>query len=819
MKFFVRRLYPDQTTITLSGVDDSIRISDVKRIVQGKWEIDPKFQRLIFSGRELHDSQTVADCKITDECVVQLVESLRRPSAKIFVETHTGRRFAVDVDHNTTVIDVKRKIHSAEGVGPHCQRLISARRSDLRLNCSKTLEEYNIHHGDTLHLIITVPFLPATTIFVNTIDRPVYNIPLDVNHNTTVLDVKRMLRITCGVVPEGQYLINTGRQLEDSKTLEDYGIYEGSSLHSVLRAESLATRNEIRVPHNKIRVVGVMGHLSLEYEGSATILDVKRKIRPRLSDVVPEHHELYFGEREMSNHDTLEHCGIRGGSILCMVLRDSVDKVLIKVKWNGDKGFQIWVAKSILVGGIKKLISNMTITKVGGGHQRLVCASKELKDDSLPIGHYAKADCASVELELYTNEPDDDETVSLEETLVFQVKTVDGSKVTLNAESSETIRNLKARLTETHGVGFDDHILRFSGRELQDSATLEESGVQNVSLLRIIKICKHAQKPVQEPDATKINVTLPNKDALVIDNVATSDSAGSLKLQICSMKDIKPDEHRLVYRGSHLAGEDYSLAHFGIGDKSDVQLLPNKKKPDALEEYLMMSAEERENAVEPIKALRKKARSEGASDFYTYKFVKLPDILHESQRTILCELLDFMWHNTAIDGAIRTGMFLPILTDQLVAIVSSLDGDLDDKYKASKLIEKLKTRFYSVPGSESSTFKIVLSLTKGPSPCANFECLQTDARSTSEVLLNSPEDYKGGEMAFFVNDEVDILPRAAGSLVQYPPKVLRGITSVVEGTRMSLLILDKDDAAGIDLPLTLTGDDVVSFLAHRACAK
>mmetsp|Transcript_15366 Transcript_15366/g.35174 ORF Transcript_15366/g.35174 Transcript_15366/m.35174 type:complete len:813 (+) Transcript_15366:321-2759(+) len=812
MKFFVRRLYPDQTTITLSGVDDSIRISDVKRIVQGKWEIDPQFQRLIFSGRELHDSQTVADCKITDECVVQLVESLRRPSAKIFVETHTGRRFAVDVDHNTTVIDVKRKIHSAEGIDPECQRLFNGGR---QLEDSKTLEEwYNIRDGATLSLIVKYPVLK--TIFVHTLMGQ--KIPVDINRNTTVLDVKRKLRFTYGVDPEGQRLVYRGRQLEDSKTLEECDICDGGLLHVVFK-KSFEPKNEIRVPQNKIRVIGIMGQLSLEYEGSATILDVKRKIRPRLSDVVPEHHELYFGEREMSNHDTLEHCGIRGGSILCMVLRDSVDKVLIKVKWNGDKGFQIWVAKSILVGGIKKLISNMTITKVGGGHQRLVCASKELKDDSLPIGHYAKADCASVELELYTNEPDDDETVSLEETLVFQVKTVDGSKVTLNAESSETIRNLKARLTETHGVDFDGHILRFFGRELQDSATLEESGVQNVSLLHIIKICKPAQKPVQEPDATKINVTLPNKDALVIDNVATSDSAGSLKLQICSMKDIKPDEHRLVYRGSHLAGEDYSLAHFGIDDKSDVQLLPNTKKPDALEEYLMMSAEERENAVEPIKALRKKARSEGASDFYTYKFVKLPDILHESQRTILCELLDFMWHNTAIDGAIRTGMFLPILTDQLVAIVSSLDIGLDDKYKASKLIEKLKTRFYSVPGSESSTFKIVLSLTKGPSPCANFECLQTDARSTSEVLLNSPEDYKGGEMAFFVNDEVDILPRAAGSLVQYPPKVLRGITSVVEGTRMSLLILDKDDAAGIDLPLTLTGDDVVSFLAHRACAK
>ena len=132
--------------------------------------------------------------------------------------------------------------------------------------------------------------------------------------------------------------------------------------------------------------------------------------------------------------------------------------------------------------------------------------------------------------------------------------------------------------------------------------------------------------------------------------------------------------------------------------------------------------------------------------------------------------------------------------------MSSLDIGLDDKYKASKLIEKLKTRFYSVPGSESSTFKVLLCMTKGPCPCDDFECLGSDARSTSEVLLNSPDDYNGGEVAFFVNDEVDILPRIAGSLVQYPPKVLRGITSVVEGTRMSLLILDKDDVRGIMIP-------------------
>ena len=153
-------------------------------------------------------------------------------------------------------------------------------------------------------------------------------------------------------------------------------------------------------------------------------------------------------------------------------------------------------------------------------------------------------------------------------------------------------------------------------------------------------------------------------------------------------------------------------------------------------------------------------------------------------------------------------------------IVSCLDAGLDEKYKAAKLIEKLKTRFYSVPGSESSTFKVLLCMMKGPCPCDNFECLATEARSTSEIILNNSEEYKGGEIAFFVNDEVDILPRTTGSLVQYPPKVLHGVTTVEGGTRMSLLILDKDDGRGdADTNLTLTGDDVVSFLAYRASDK
>ena len=281
MKIFVRRVSPGDATITLSDVDDSTRIIDVKRMVQGKWEVDPECQRLIFAGRQLHDSQTVADCKITDECVLQLVEGLRRPTAKIFVKTLTGKTIEVDdVDHNTTVLEVKHKIHSAEGIDIECQRLIYA---GHQLVDSETLEKYNIRGGATLHLVLRLrprkTHHPTKTILAKTLMGQ--TIPVDVNRCTTVLHVKRKLRLTVGVVPEDQSLIY-GRELTDSETLEGSEIHDMSVLHLVIRTASVGIyRDEIPVPQNMIRVVASMGQsIAFWYEGSATRLDVKTQNPP-----------------------------------------------------------------------------------------------------------------------------------------------------------------------------------------------------------------------------------------------------------------------------------------------------------------------------------------------------------------------------------------------------------------------------------------------------------------------------------------------------------------------------------------------------------
>ena len=95
---------------------------------------------------------------------------------------------------------------------------------------------------------------------------------------------------------------------------------------------------------------------------------------------------------------------------------------------------------------------------------------------------------------------------------------------------------------------------------------------------------------------------------------------------------------------------------------------------DPLVNYLMMTDEEREGVTPPIEALREKARVEGAAVDLSGHYVDDPDILHESQRRLLCDLLDFMWDWTATSSDNdRVDMRL-IVPDKLmvkVGIISS----------------------------------------------------------------------------------------------------------------------------------------------------
>ena len=123
-----------------------------------------------------------------------------------------------------------------------------------------------------------------------------------------------------------------------------------------------------------------------------------------------------------------------------------------------------------------------------------------------------------------------------------------------------------------------------------------------------------------------------------------------------------------------------------------------------------------------------------------------------------------------------------------------------------------------MPGANGN-IKIALRMTRGPTnSCIDFHCDGEYATSTSQIALNPLSEYKGGTLCFFVNDQLHEIPRQRGSLIQHSPRVLHGVTSVAEGTRKSLFIVDQANGLGEKGVVELTSDHVVSFLATRAAS-
>lgn len=205
-------------------VKHSFAIRDVKAIVGSVVGVSAADHIMIYEGKKLEDSKTLAFYDMKDECLLEMFPS----SIQIFVRTPIEEIMRLEVEVLIAVRDVKEIVANIIDLSLGNQDLFYA---GTKLEACKTLASYGIKNNYVVD-VLPSPF----QIFVKTWGGK--TITLDVQPYNTVQDVKVKLFDKLQTPLHLQSIVFDGKRLFENHVLASYNIQKHSTLHMVLAPSS-----------------------------------------------------------------------------------------------------------------------------------------------------------------------------------------------------------------------------------------------------------------------------------------------------------------------------------------------------------------------------------------------------------------------------------------------------------------------------------------------------------------------------------------------------------------------------------------------------
>lgn len=412
--------------------------------------------------------------------------------------------------------------------------------------------------------------------------------------------------------------------------------------------------------------------------------------------------------------------------------------------------------------------------------------------------------------------------------------------IALDVMPDESIESVKAKIRDKEGIPVHDQRLTLPDNTILRRGSLsQQPKFKDGSLSRRGWTCwrrrpavayfkikeKSILHLVLRPSGGNMQIfvkTLTGKTITL--QVKPGEFITSVKEKVQAKEGIPTDRQRLIFGGYQLEDGE-TLWGYNILEESTIHLVLRLRgmistftvndTSDPLVEYLMLSDEQRAVAQVPLEALQRKAKHESSNSLETFKFTRDRHLLCNESRIALSSFLDFMWEKTSRDfPAERVDMRLCVPDPQFIKLLDVLTHS-----NAIKVQMDLKQLWREIPRSaqHGSDSKIALRMTKGPTnACINFHCDGAYATGTVQIALNDQSEYSGGRLCFFVNDQLFMLDRPAGSVCQHPRRVLHAVTALIAGTRKSLFVVDVENGLGENGVVTITAEHVQEFLDAQA---